>query len=121
MEAFHSRSIFNLIEPSTGWKVGFVLRKDRPFSLAEFERRTPANVGGTDIYAASAEDTMLAKLEWGKASSSDRQFDDAAAIAATQDVEIDYLTRWADERGVAEELNSVLERGASLRAEKNAE
>lgn len=39
MDAFRSRSMFNLIEPSTGWKVDFVLRKDRPFSLTEFERR----------------------------------------------------------------------------------
>ena len=119
MDAFHSRSMFNLIEPSTGWKIDFVLRKDRPFSLAEFDRRTPARIGGIDVYLASAEDTMLAKLEWGKASSSDRQFDDAIAIAATQDLDIDYLTEWADELGLAEELNSALERAASLRAEKS--
>ena len=64
---------------------------------------------------------MLAKLEWGKASSSDRQFDDAIGIAATQDVDIDYLTQWADELGVAEELNSALERAALLRARKTEE
>lgn len=40
------------------------------------------------------------------------------AIAATQDVDIRYLTEWAGELGVTEELNSALEQAASLRAEK---
>jgi predicted nucleotidyltransferase len=121
MDAYHSRSMFNLIEPRTGWKIDFVLRRDRPFSLAEFERRIPARIGEVDVYLASAEDTMLAKLEWGKASSSDRQLDDAVAIAVTQDVDIHYLAEWADELGIAEELNSALERAASLRADKSGE
>ncbi len=119
MGAFRSRSMFNLIEPSTGWKIDFVLRKDRPFSRAEFERRIPVRIAGVDVDLASAEDTMLAKLEWGKASNSDRQFDDVIAIAATQDVDIEYLTEWAGELGVAEELNSALGQAASLRAEKS--
>lgn len=114
LEAFRNRSMFNLIEPSTGWKVDFVVRKDRPFSVAEFARRFPARVAGVDVYLASAEDTMLAKLERGKASGSDRQFDDAVSIAMTQKVDRDYLATWAHELDVVDLLNSVLQKADSL-------
>lgn len=116
--AFHDRSMFNLIEPSTGWKVDFMVRKDRPFSVAEFARRFPARVAGVDVYIASAEDTMLAKLEWGKASGSDRQFDDALAIAITQRLDRAYLAKWANELGVADQLESVLSTADSIRKEE---
>ena len=118
LDALRHRSMFNLIEPSTGWKVDFIIRKDRPFSVAEFERRIPARVAGVDLYLASAEDTMLAKLEWGKAAGSDRQFDDVVAIAATQQIDIAYMEEWARELGVVEELTSTLERAASLRIDE---
>lgn len=114
LEALRSRSMFNLIEPSTGWKVDFVVRKDRPFSVAEFARRISARVAGVDIYIASAEDTILAKLEWGKTSNSDRQFKDALAIAMTQEVDRQYLAKWADELDVVDLLNAMLNEADSF-------
>ena len=107
-EAFRSRSMFNLIEPSTGWKVDFVVRKDRPFSKQEFKRRVLTQIAGVEVYVATAEDTMLAKLEWGAASGSDRQMDDVVAIAASQEVDLDYLREWASRLGVARDLEVAL-------------
>ena len=103
-DAFRNRSMFNLIEPSSGWKVDFVIRKERPFSETEFARRLAARVAGVDVYVASAEDTMLAKLECGEASGSARQMDDVVAIAASQDVDRPYLERWAQRLGVSHRL-----------------
>jgi hypothetical protein len=40
-EAVAARGQFNAIDPSTGWKADFVIRKSRPFSSQEFERRFP--------------------------------------------------------------------------------
>lgn len=107
-DAFLNRSMFNLIEPKTGWKVDFVVRTDRPFSKAEFQRRFRAQVAGVEIFMATAEDTMLAKLEWGKSSGSDRQMDDVIAIAGAQQVDVEYLSRWAHELGVTPELDLAL-------------
>jgi len=107
-DAFLNRSMFNLIEPDTGWKVDFVVRKDRPFSEVEFQRRFPARVAGVEVLMATAEDTMLAKLEWGASSGSDRQMDDVIAIAGNQEVDRDYLGRWAVELGVVDELERAL-------------
>lgn len=106
--AFSNRSMFNLIEPVTGWKVDFVVRKDRPFSEVEFQRRFPALVAGIEVFIATAEDTMLAKLELGAASGSDRQMDDVIAIAGSQQVDREYLVQWASELGVADELEHAL-------------
>lgn len=106
--AFRSGSMFNLIEPKSGWKVDFVVRKDRPFSKAEFDRRLLTKIAGVEVYVATAEDTMLAKLEWAAASGSDRQMDDVVAIASASDVDIDYLSRWAGELGVADQLAAAL-------------
>lgn len=107
-QAVRTGSMFNLIEPGSGWKVDFVVRKDRPFSKVEFERRFLTNIAGVEVFVATAEDTMLAKLEWGAASGSDRQMDDVVAIASATEVDIDYLSRWARELGVADQLAAAL-------------
>lgn len=38
-EAVRRRGQFNAIDPESGWKVDWIVRKDRPFSRSEFERR----------------------------------------------------------------------------------
>lgn len=58
---------------------------------------------------------MLTKLEWGMAAGSDRQFDDAVAIATTQAVDRDYLAEWAHEIGVFDQLQAALRKADSLR------
>ncbi len=56
VEAFRSRSMFNLIELSSRWKVDFVVRKDRPFSRQEFDRRFLAQIAGVEVYLATTEE-----------------------------------------------------------------
>lgn len=103
---------FNLIDTKTGWKVDLVRIRDRPFSATEFERRVPATVLGVPVFVATAEDTVLAKLECAKASGSDRQVQDVVDLLRVRgpDLDDDYLDHWADELGVADLLRSV--RGA---------
>jgi hypothetical protein len=105
-EALANRDQFNLIESTTAWKVDLIVRKDRPFSLTEFARRTPVRVFGVDLYLATAEDTVLSKLEWAAMGQSDRQIADAATVLEVRGDELDheYLERWAAELGVTELL-----------------
>ncbi len=97
---------FNLIDMRTGWKIDLIFRRDRPFSRVEFERRHQATVAGVQTYIASAEDTILAKLEWGAASASERQWRDVVEILRARSGHLDdtYLDRWAPELGVEAEL-----------------
>jgi len=57
--ALQERSQFNIVEVETGWKVDFLVRKDRPFSVEEFERRMPAELLGHRAFIATAEDTIM--------------------------------------------------------------
>ena len=95
-EALERRTSFNVIEIATGWKVDLIVRRDRPFSREELSRRVAVRVLDTDAHVASAEDTIIAKLEWATEGQSERQLRDVAAILETQADNLDhaYLERW---------------------------
>lgn len=103
--ALAERDQFNLIDLTTTWKVDLIIRKDRPFSRSEFDRRVRTTILGVDVYQATAEDTVLAKLEWAMGGS-DRQVADAAGVLAVggDTLDDDYLDRWAAELGVVDLL-----------------
>ena len=81
-DALRRRSMFNVIEIATGWKLDLVIRKARPFSIEEMQRRTLTKILGMDVPTATAEDTIIAKLEWAKLGASDRQLEDVAGHPA---------------------------------------
>jgi hypothetical protein len=62
-EAFNHKSMFNIIDNATGWKVDLVVRKERAFSREEFQRKRKVGVMGLDVFVASPEDVILSKLE----------------------------------------------------------
>lgn len=96
LDAYGRESLFNVVDMETGWKLDFICRKSREFSLVEFERRAAEVVGGCDIFVASAEDALLSKLEWAKLTESERQLVDAAGIVAIQGDDLDtaYVEKW---------------------------
>jgi hypothetical protein len=95
-EALERRTSFNLIEIQTGWKVDLIMRRDRPFSHEELNRRISVRLLETDAHVATAEDTLIAKLEWATEGQSERQLRDVAAIVEIQGDNLDhaYLDRW---------------------------
>ena len=112
--ALDRRDQFNVIETTTGWKVDLIIRRDRPFSITEFERRQPVIIAGVATAVASVEDTVLAKLEWAKAGDSDRQRRDVVTMLAVQGKTIDteYLWHWAQVLELSDELQAALEAAA---------
>ena len=96
LEALKNRSMFNMIERSSGWKIDVIIRKARPFSEEEFRRRRRIEFEGMSLFIASAEDVMIAKMEWSRMSESSRQLEDVAAIIQVQGENLDwlYLQRW---------------------------
>lgn len=88
-EALRRRSSFNAIDPASGWKVDWILRKDRPFSREEFERRRRVELLGMELFMVTAEDLIVAKLEWAKKGASDLQLRDALAILLRGGGELD--------------------------------
>ncbi len=96
LAALKSRTQFSAIDSTTGWKIDFLICKDRPFSREELARRARAALLGTPAWIATREDTIIAKLEWAVASGSDRQLHDVAAMldVGRDSLDLAYIDHW---------------------------
>lgn len=109
MEAHQRESMFNVIDLESGWKIDMIIRKTRAFSQEEFNRRQAVNVQRTQLFVASAEDVIIAKLEWAKRAQSQRQIEDAAGIVKLQGDSLDhaYLEKSIHELDLLEQWNAA--------------
>lgn len=107
-DALGRRGMFNVL--AEGWKADLIVRKDRPFSIAEFGRRRAVTLSGRELPFASPEDVILSKLEWDRLSPSERQVRDAIQVAVVQGgaLDRDHLRRWAADLGVTAKLEELL-------------
>ena len=105
------RGVFNAIDPSSGWKVDFILLKDRPFSRSEFDGRVSAEVAGLSLSLVRPDDMVVAKLEWAKLGESDRQLRDVLGILMVQGPALDRvrIERWVEELALEPQWARVLE------------
>lgn len=109
-QALRTRRLFNVIDPESAFKIDLIIRKERPFSREEFARRVRHTFAGLSVDIATAEDTILAKLEWArKAGGSERQLDDVAGILQVSGAGLDraYLDKWAAALGVSDLWQSI--------------
>lgn len=96
-EAIHQRSMFNLIDITTGDKVDFWILTDEPFDQSRFARRYIEVLPDLNLQVSTPEDTILAKLRWAKiAGGSEKQFTDALRVYEVQFGQLDlaYLEQW---------------------------
>ena len=111
----HSSS-FNLIHLETMFKVDVFILKQRAFDINQMERRISQPLGDAldqQAYFSTAEDLILAKLEWFRAGgeTSDRQWRDILGVLDIQSDRLDfkYLQKWAKELGVQDLLQKALQ------------
>jgi hypothetical protein len=111
MDALAKQRMFNVVHLETGFKVDLIIRKSRPFSRTEFSRRQPTFYLGATRWFATAEDTILAKLEWSRMAGSERQFNDALNVAKVQRDNLDriYLEKWARELDIPDLLEKLFQ------------
>ncbi len=115
--AVDTRSSFNLIHLATMFKVDVFVSKDRAFDRSAFARiRVEAgndDAGRVGLPLASAEDVLLAKLEWYQRGGevSERQWADVAGIlkVGRGGLDLVYLKHWAMLLGVGDLLQRSLE------------
>ncbi|RRR74119.1 MAG: hypothetical protein EI684_07705 [Candidatus Viridilinea halotolerans] len=111
---WQQRASFAAYDKSTGFQLDLYISSGRPFEVAQFQRAQllvlPGEPSG-QLWVASAEDTVLAKLEWYKLAPSDRQWRDVQAILRVQADTLDreYLRQWAAELHLADLLNWALQ------------
>jgi hypothetical protein len=109
MDALRARGQFNIVDMASAWKADLIVRKARRFSIEELRRRTEGDLMGARVFVASAEDTIIAKLEWAKAGGgSELQLRDVSGILELRsDLDYAYLEHWIAELGLAEEWARV--------------
>ena len=109
LEAHKRRSMFNVIDLATGWKIDLIVRKSRAFSQEEFRRRQLVNLRDLPLFVASAEDVVIAKLEWARMAQSKRHIDDVAGILRMRWESLDraYLEKWTLALGLETEWNDA--------------
>ena len=118
LDACAREAQFNVVDLDTGWKIDLIIRRSRPFSLAEFERRLPVDLEGIRMYIAAAEDVIIAKLEWAKPGEARRQIEDAAGILRIRGAELDlaYIRRWVGELGLGPQWDAAQKAGNVTRS-----
>ena len=109
------RASFNVIHLETMLKVDVFVSRDRPFDRRAMERArssSPEAAGERPLPLASAEDTVLAKLEWFRRGGevSERQWTDVLGVlrAGGESLDRRYLEDGARELAVSDLLDRAL-------------
>lgn len=112
--AIQRRSSFSFIHLKTMFKVDIFVPQNRPFDRQQLARREKQVIGpepDQTAYVASAEDIILAKLEWYRLGGevSERQWRDVQGILEVRGdrLDWDYLRHWAAELRVADLLEQM--------------
>jgi hypothetical protein len=111
---------FNLIHLATMFKVDVFVSHGRPFDASSFARARVEHLSqdpaATGIPLASAEDVLLAKLEWFRkgGESSERQWEDVKGLLRVGAAALDtaYLRHWATLLGVSDLLDRAFRESA---------
>lgn len=114
-DAVAQRRSFNAIHFDSVFKVDIFIPKTDDFARAQLERRQLRRIS-TDrednVFVATAEDTILAKLRWYQAGEevSVNQWNDVVGILGTSLASLDmtYLHDWAEKLGVTALLQKAL-------------
>lgn len=96
---------FNAIDTVGGGKVDiFVADPFDAFNQSRLSRRVRTSDFGFDMWIATPEDVVLAKLRWRLDSRSEVQWRDCVEVVASNELDWSYLWRWAPILGVGEDL-----------------
>jgi len=115
LTAIQNQRSFNVIHLATMAKVDVFVGWRTPFAESQFERRQKKVLGQEpiELFFASPEDTVLAKLEWFRKGGgiSDRQWRDLLGVLKVQGERLDrdYLKDWADRLELRQLLDRAIE------------
>jgi hypothetical protein len=109
LEAQKVQGQFNAIDPSSGWKVDLIVRKDREYSQVEFGRRRQVRLLDVEVSIASLEDVLISKLEWSEIGGSALQRADVLQLLQRRWGEIDhsYVETWVATLGLQDAWDKV--------------
>ena len=119
-ESIQTNSSFNIIHRESMFKVDIFIPQPRPFHQSQLARaQVQTFPGDPEVSArfASAEDTILSKLEWyrQRGEVSESHWRDVLGIMRTRAgaLDLDYLRMWGKELKVSDLLEQLLEESTS--------
>ena len=105
-EALAHRSMFSILDTTTGDKIDLWMLTDEPFNQSRFSRRQSINLFGMNICVSQREDTILQKLRWAQmCGGSEKHFRDALRVYEVGRAAIDeaYVDQWAERLNVSDD------------------
>jgi hypothetical protein len=117
-QAISQQRSFNAIHFDSVFKVDIFIPKAGDFAMQQLERRQLRKIApdiDQNVYVATAEDMILAKLRWFHAGGgvSETQWRDVLGMigAAAVELDLEYLQQWAKKLEVEELLEKALAEG----------
>ncbi len=117
-EAVQRCSQFNVIHPTSGNKVDFMVARPDAWGRTQLSRRRRVRLlPDRDGYAARPEDVIISKMDYYREGGSEKHLRDIAGILKVSDDDVDreYVARWAEQLGLTEVWQAVLRRLGSAR------
>ena len=110
-DATRRRTMFNLIDASSGDKAGFWLLRDDSYDRERFSRRKRVEALGLELSVSAPEDTILMKLLWSARAGGSEKLNDALRVCELQAGSLDeaYLDDWALRLEVTAALAAIRE------------
>jgi hypothetical protein len=111
-DAVEHRSQFNVIHPSSGNKVDFIVVGKSDWSAAQIRRRKKIQFDETTCgYVASPEDVILGKLLYLREGGSEKHVRDITGILKTRKdpLDLDYITSTATQLRLLDVWQSIVE------------
>lgn len=103
--ATEHRSMFNIINLRTGFKVDLIIKKQGRFEREKFSRRRLSKINGTEFWVIDKEDLILSKLRWAQDSLSEIQFRDVRNLLESGSDEL-FLQEMITREGLTEVWNA---------------
>ena len=111
-QAVRSRSQFNVIHPSSGLKIDFVIPAMDEFDRSRFSRARRLRPGPDyEASFAAPEDVIVKKLQVSGEGGSDKHLRDIASVLRISPSEVDreYVAAWADRLGLRDAWDLILD------------
>ena len=112
-EAMALRTQFNVLDPSSGNKIDFMIAKSDAWGQEQLARREKMRLlPDRQGFAARPEDIILSKMQYFEEGGSEKHLRDITGMLKVSGDKIDreYVQKWAKEMGLTEVWEAVLRR-----------
>ena len=113
LDAIRRGGQFNVIHPTSGNKVDFIIARRDPWGRMQLSRRETVTLEpGLDAHVAAPEDVIIGKMEYYREGGSEKHLRDITGILKVSGRRVDraYVAEWSERLGLSDIWGAVLRR-----------